>query len=131
MENYDLDIEKAPNTKQFLDDLILFIDELNKPNFKKLRKENKFNEIEELLERKYKRLFELNYSLVFAVIRNEITNFDILVKMINVMILLETKQISNNEANNIIKDLINDLYIYPKFGGKENFEKIIKSKHEK
>lgn len=131
MENYDLDIEKAPNTKQFLDDLILFIDELNKPNFKKLRKENKFNEIEELLERKYKRLFELNYSLVFAVIRNEITNFDILVKMINVMILLETKQISNSEANNIIKDLINDLYIYPKFGGKENFEKIIKSKHEK
>ena len=131
MENYDLDIEKAPNTKQFLDDLILFIDELNKPNFKKLRKENKFNEIEELLERKYKRLFELNYSLVFAVIRNEITNFDILVKMINVMILLETKQISNNEANNIIKDLINDLYIYPKFGGKENFEKIIKLKHEK
>lgn len=131
MENYDLDIEKAPNTKQFLDDLILFIDELNKPNFKKLRKENKFNEIEELLERKYKRLFELNYSLVFAVIRNEITNFDILVKMINVMILLETKQINNSEANNIIKDLINDLYIYPKFGGKENFEKIIKSKHEK
>ena len=109
MENYDLDIEKAPNTKQFLDDLILFIDELNKPNFKKLRKENKFNEIEELLERKYKRLFELNYSLVFAVIRNEITNFDILVKMINVMILLETKQISNSEANNIIKDLINDI----------------------
>ena len=130
MEKYDLDINKAPNTKRFLEDLTNFMEELNNPNYKKLRKELKFNEIEELLQPKYKKIFEENYSLIFSIIRYEISDFNILVKMLNVMILLETKQIDKNKANEIIKDTVNELYIYPKFGGKDNFEKIIKARHK-
>ena len=50
--------------------------------------------------------------------------------MINVKILLETNQISREDANEYIKEMINDVYVYPKFGGKSNFEQIIKAKHE-
>lgn len=131
MEKYDLNIDKAPNTKRFLNDLTKLIEDLGKPEYKKLREENKFNELEDLLIKKYKKIFEENYSLVFAIIRNEISDFDILVNMINVMILLETKQIEKSEADELIKNIVNELYIYPKFGGRENFEKIMKSRHKK
>ena len=130
MEKYDLNIDKAPNTKRFLDDLTKLIEDLGKPEYKKLREENKFNELEDLLIKKYTKIFEENYSLIFSIIRYEISDFNILVKMLNVMILLETKQIDKNKANEIIKDTVNELYIYPKFGGKDNFEKIIKARHK-
>ena len=103
---------------------------LNTPKFIKLQNNKNFDEIENILSKKYQDLFDNNYSLMFSLIRNEIKDFDILLKMINVKILLETNQISREDANEYIKEMINDIYVYPKFGGKSNFEQIIKTKHE-
>lgn len=127
---FDFDIDKAPKTKEFLKDLISFIETLNTPKFIKLQNNKNFDEIENILYKKYQDLFDNNYSLMFSLIRNEIKDFDILLKMINVKILLETNQISREDANEYIKEMINDIYVYPKFGGKNNFEQIIKAKHE-
>lgn len=127
---FDFDINKAPKTKEFLKDLISFIETLNTPEFIKLQNDKKFDEIENILSKRYKNLFDNNYSLVFSIIRNEIKDFDVLLKMVSVKILLETNQISKEDANEYIKEMINDIYVYPKFGGKSNFEQIIKAKHE-
>lgn len=127
---FDFDINKAPKTKEFLKDLISFIETLNTPEFIKLQNDKKFDEIENILSKRYQNLFDNNYSLVFSIIRNEIKDFDVLLKMVNVKILLETNQISKEDANEYIKEMINDIYVYPKFGGKSNFEQIIKAKHE-
>lgn len=127
---FDFDIDKAPKTKEFLKDLISFIETLNTPKFIKLQNNKNFDEIENILSKKYQDLFDNNYSLMFSLIRNEIKDFDILLKMINVKILLETNQISREDANEYIKEMVNDIYVYPKFGGKNNFEQIIKAKHE-
>lgn len=127
---FDFDINKAPKTKEFLKDLISFIETLNTPEFIKLQNDKKFDEIENILSKRYQNLFDNNYSLVFSIIRNEIKDFDVLLKMVSVKILLETNQISKEDANEYIKEMINDIYVYPKFGGKSNFEQIIKAKHE-
>ena len=127
---FDFDIDKAPKTKEFLKELTSFMETLNTPKFIKLQNNKNFDEIENILSKKYQDLFDNNYSLMFSLIRNEIKDFDILLKMINVKILLETNQISREDANEYIKEMINDIYIYPKFGGKSNFEQIIKAKHE-
>ena len=127
---FDFDIDKAPKTKEFLKELTSFMETLNTPKFIKLHNNKNFDEIENILSKKYQDLFDNNYSLMFSLIRNEIKDFDILLKMINVKILLETNQISREDANEYIKEMINDIYVYPKFGGKSNFEQIIKAKHE-
>lgn len=127
---FDFDINKAPKTKEFLKDLISFIETLNTPEFIKLQNDKKFDEMENILSKRYQNLFDNNYSLVFSIIRNEIKDFDVLLKMVNVKILLETNQISKEDANEYIKEMINDIYVYPKFGGKSNFEQILKTKHE-
>ena len=127
---FDFDINKAPKTKEFLKDLISFIETLNTPEFIKLQNDKKFDEIENILSKRYQNLFDNNYSLVFSIIRNEIKDFDVLLKMVSVKILLETNQISKEDANEYIKEMINDIYVYPKFGGKSNFEQILKTKHE-
>ncbi len=127
---FDFDIDKAPKTKEFLKELTSFMETLNTPKFIKLQNNKNFDEIENILSKKYQDLFDNNYSLMFSLIRNEIKDFDILLKMINVKILLETNQISREDANEYIKEMINDIYVYPKFGGKSNFEQIIKAKHE-
>ncbi len=126
---FDFDIDKAPKTKEFLKELTSFMETLNTPKFIKLQNNKNFDEIENILSKKYQDLFDNNYSLMFSLIRNEIKDFDILLKMINVKILLETNQISREDANEYIKEMINDIYVYPKFGGKSNFEQIIKAKH--
>lgn len=127
---FDFDIDKAPKTKEFLKELTSFMETLNTPKFIKLQNNKNFDEIENILSKKYQDLFDNNYSLMFSLIRNEIKDFDILLKMVNVKILLETNQISRENANEYIKEMINDIYVYPKFGGKSNFEQIIKAKHE-
>lgn len=127
---FDFDIDKAPKTKEFLKELTSFMETLNTPKFINLQNNKNFDEIENILSKKYQDLFDNNYSLMFSLIRNEIKDFDILLKMINVKILLETNQISREDANEYIKEMINDIYVYPKFGGKSNFEQIIKAKHE-
>ena len=127
---FDFDIDKAPKTKEFLKELTSFMETLNTPKFIKLQNNKNFDEIENILSKKYQDLFDNNYSLVFSLIRNEIKDFDVLLKMINIKILLETNQISREDANEYIKEMINDIYVYPKFGGKSNFEQIIKAKHE-
>ena len=127
---FDFNIDKAPKTKEFLKELTSFMETLNTPKFIKLQNNKNFDEIENILSKKYQDLFDNNYSLMFSLIRNEIKYFDILLKMINVKILLETNQISREDANEYIKEMINDIYVYPKFGGKSNFEQIIKTKHE-
>ena len=127
---FDFDIDKAPKTKEFLKELTSFMETLNTPKFIKLQNNKNFDEIENILSKKYQDLFDNNYSLMFSLIRNEIKDFDILLKMINIKILLETNQISREDANEYIKEMINDIYVYPKFGGKSNFEQIIKAKHE-
>ena len=127
---FDFDIDKAPKTKEFLKELTSFMETLNTPKIIKLQNNKNFDEIENILSKKYQDLFDNNYSLMFSIIRNEIKDFDILIKMINVKILLETNQISREDANEYIKEMINDIYVYPKFGGKSNFEQIIKAKHE-
>ncbi len=127
---FDFDIDKAPKTKEFLKELTSFMETLNTPKFNKLQNNKNFDEIENILSKKYQDLFDNNYSLMFSLIRNEIKDFDILLKMINVKILLETNQISREDANEYIKEMINDIYVYPKFGGKSNFEQIIKAKYE-
>lgn len=127
---FDFDIDKAPKTKEFLKELTSFMETLNTPKFINLQNNKNFDEIENILSKKYQDLFDNNYSLMFSLIRNEIKDFDILLKMINIKILLETNQISREDANEYIKEMINDIYVYPKFGGKSNFEQIIKAKHE-
>lgn len=128
--SYDLDIKKAPKANQFLTDLTNFIIELNKQKYQNWIKIGNYEKVENELEKKFQNLFIHNYALISALIKNEIDDLNMITKMINLMILVETKQIFKNEANEYMKELLNDLYVYSKFGGKENFEKTIKEKHK-
>lgn len=129
--NYNLDIKKAPNTNKFLTDLTNFLTEINKPEYKKLLDNKEYDKVEDLLEIKFKNLFIYNYALISAFIRDEISDFNLITKMINLMILIETKQIHKDVADECMKEIINNMYIYSKFGGKEEFEKKMKEKHPK
>ena len=69
---FDFDIDKAPKTKEFLKELTSFMETLNTPKFIKLQNNKNFDEIENILSKKYQDLFDNNYSLMFSLIRNEI-----------------------------------------------------------
>lgn len=129
-QNYDLDIKKAPKANQFLKDLTDFIDELNKQKYQNWIKIGNYEKVEDEMEKLFPNLFICNYALISAIIRNQIDDFSMITKMINLMILIETQQITKEEANEYMKELLNSKFIYSKFGGKENFEKTIKDKHK-
>ena len=126
----DLDLSKAPNTKRFIKELTDYIKFLESEKIKIYRDKKKFKEIEDIVIDRYPELAAKNFALISALMRGEIKDFSILNKMINLMILIETKQINPDVANECMKETLNEMFIYSKFGGKEQFEKTIKEKNE-
>ena len=126
----NFDLEKAPITKKFVEDLTIILNDLKGEGCQKLIKYKKFNELEDLLSEKYPLFMMNNYTLVMAFVDKSIDNFTILNKMINLKILIETNQIGKEEADNIMHELLNEIYIYKKYGSKENFIKELEKNHK-
>lgn len=127
----NFDLSKAPNTRRFIKDLEEYIKFLDSEKIRIMRNKNKFNEIEDILSIKFPELMIKNYALVSAILKGDIKDFSVLNKMINLMVLIETKQINQDVANECMKETLNEIFIYSKFGGKEAFEKAMEERNKK
>lgn len=127
----NFDLSKAPNTRRFIKDLEEYIKFLDSEKIRIMRNKNMFNEIEDILSIKFPELMIKNYALVSAILKGDIKDFSVLNKMINLMVLIETKQINQDIANECMKETLNEIFIYSKFGGKEAFEKVMRERNKK
>lgn len=73
---------------------------------------------------------DLPYSIIKLLLeRNEReNNVGRLINMLNILKNVKSGEQDINEAYNKYSEQLNEEYIYPKFGGKNNFEKEIKNK---
>jgi hypothetical protein len=126
----DFDLSKAPNTKSFVDKLTEIIEFVNTKKMQQLIIEKKMKQVEDILSNKFPLIMMRNYSLVMSIVEKKVDSFEILNKMINTLILVETKQITKEQANTVMHELLNELYVYNKFGGKDNFIKAMEEKHK-
>ena len=126
----DFDLSKAPNTKSFVDKLTEIIEFVNTKKMQQMIAEKKMKQVEDILSNKFPLVMMRNYALVMAIVEKKVDSFEILNKMINTLILVETKQITKDQADTIMHELLNELYVYSKFGGKENFIKAMEEKHK-
>ena len=92
---FDFDIDKAPKTKEFLKELTSFMETLNTPKFIKLQNNKNFDEIENILSKKYQDLLGKIGKL------NNLNNNEIKATS-------EVENITVNEEPNNIEDIYKD-----------------------
>ena len=120
--------ETAPETFKLIEDIEYIIKELSNDKLKKLKQDNydKFKDL--VFERKdFHEFIDKYFNVFMLLISKEKIPFDILNKLINMKGLIESGQITQNNADKEVYELMNDKYIYSLYGSKENFEKHIKN----
>lgn len=88
---------------------------------------------EQILHDKFPEFCERYFSLFSTVLDGDFDSLDNLVVMVKYLCMVKAGEITMDTANTQIRDELASKYIYPKFGGKQEFEKTIieRSKNNK
>lgn len=106
--------------EELTDKIIEVLEYMNLENIKRLRKTN-YEEFRKHIITKYSD-FEY-FSILKLLIDNEGVDINKLIDMIKMANDIRQNNISQEDANEILKEDLANEYIYPKFGGKKQFEK--------
>lgn len=127
----DFDLAEAPETNKFVSDMTDIITTINTdPKIIELRKtnykafEDYVFEIEE-----FKPFIDKHFKFFMMLISPIPPPFEILNTIIIYKAKVETGRISQEQADKEIAEYMNEMFIYSKYGGKENFEKEMRNKH--
>lgn len=128
----DFELTEAPETAKFVSDMTNIITTINNDNnLMKLRNENyeKFKdtvfEIEE-----FKPFIDNYFNFFMMIISPQPPPYEVISMFIVYKAKVETKRITQEQADKEIAEYMNNMFIYPKFGGKDNFEKTILKRHK-
>jgi hypothetical protein len=93
----------------------------------KLKNENYMEFKDTMYEKaEFKDFIEKYFSLFTLFLEKNIPPLEELTVIINAKARVETGEITQEQASLLIKEAINEKYIYRKFGGKTNFDNYIK-----
>lgn len=129
----DFDLSEAPETNKFVNDLTNILNKINSDNHLcKLRKTNYNNFINEVFNiEEFKPFIDKYFNLFRLLISPEPPDFDVINMFIVYKAKVETKRLTQEEADKYIAEYMNERFIYSKFGGKKNFEKTIIERNKK
>jgi hypothetical protein len=129
-KNISSDVDGFPELKYVIDTLTEILDFMMTDDMMKLKEESK-ESFEQVMADKFKDFSERYFSLFCVILDGEMNSLSNLVMMINTLCMVKTKKISMDEGYAHIREELAGTYIYPQFGGKEQFEKTIKERSKK
>lgn len=124
--------EAIPDIEQLLDHVISMLEYMNTDEMKQLEDSDP-DAFEKHLDIKFSE-FTYRYYAVFKLLLDKVNRKDNVARLIQLFEKLN--KIKNNEASmddayEEYTEGLNSRYIYPKFGGKQNFEKKMTENHNK
>jgi len=128
-----LDAKAIPDIEQLLDKILDFLNYINKENMQKLEATDKI-EFDKHLNDRFNDFSEKHYSIFKMLLDNEnrATNVAKLFDMLSKLKQVKMGRLDIHQADKDFQEELNNKFLYPKFGGKEQFEKeILKNKHKK
>jgi hypothetical protein len=128
-----LDAKAIPDIEQLLDKILDFLNYINKEDMQKLEATDKI-EFDKHLNDRFNDFSEKHYSIFKMLLDNEnrATNVAKLFDMLSKLKQVKMGRLDIHQADKDFQEELNNKFLYPKFGGKEQFEKeILKNKHKK
>lgn len=132
MESNETPVAPSNEDLQYILETTVNILEFTKePQMLELKKIN-FDEYLNALEKKYEK-FTLKYYGIFRMIvdNDDSKSIDKLFGMLNLLWQVNAGKLTLTNADALVSEGLSNEYVYPKFGGKQNFEKIIKNRNKK
>ena len=128
-----LDAKAIPNIEQLLDKILDFLNYINKESMQKMEATDKI-EFDKHLNERFNEFSEKHYNIFKMLLdsENRATNVAKLFDMLSKLKQVKMGQLDIHQADRDFQEELNNKFLYPKFGGKEQFEKeILKNKHKK
>lgn len=122
--------EDIADITQLVEELTEILEYVAQPAMIELRKNN-FKAYEEHIEAKYAKFVEKHYGIFDMIIKQENTDIDKFIEMCIMMDKIKNGQSTMKEEYDKFSGKLNEEYIYPQFGGKENFEKVTAKKQQR
>ena len=125
-------IKNHPELIQLVNDIIEIMDFAYKPEMLELKNKDKLT-YERCVKDLKPEFSDKYYSLTMLILdmNGENTKFQHLISMIELKCDMLAGNISEAVACERIREELSEHYIYPKFGGKQQFEKTILDRHKK
>ena len=127
-----LDANAIPDIEKLLDDVLNFLNYINQESMQEFEATNKI-EFEQHLNIHFNEFSEKHYSIFKMLLdsENRINNIAKLFEMLSKLKQVKMGQINIQQADKDFQEELNSKFLYPKFGGKEQFEKQILQKNKK
>lgn len=124
IKNLIPNVDGMPDLKYVINNLVQIFEFISTDDMIKMKSDNK-EQYENVLHKKFAEFSERYYSLFSVILDGELDSMTHLVMMINTLCLVNTGQITMDTAYAHIREELSKHYIYPKFGGKKEFEKAM------
>lgn len=128
----NMDLTKIPDLHKLTSTIIEFLEYINTPEMERLEQSDK-TAFEKHLEHKFEN-FTVCFTTIYKMLLNKSERNENLTKLMD---LIETlKKVQSGEKNMDVefdnfREQLSEQYVYPKFGGKEQFEKNIEKRARK
>lgn len=131
-EEPKLDVNAIPNIDKLLETVLEFLQYINTDEMQQLERDDEYA-FEYHMNSKFED-FSLQHYSIFRLLmdkKNREDNICKLIDMFNILKRVKKGELELEKANKDFQEDLNNEFIYPKFGGKENFEKTLKNKKNK
>lgn len=124
------DVKDYPELIEVIDTVTQIFEMMSTDEMIELKRTNVV-QYEQVIHDKFPVFCDKHFSLVSSLLDGDIASLGNLVLMIKTICMVKTGQISMDTANSHIREELSSQYIYPKFGGKKEFEKTIIERSKK
>lgn len=127
----DINEITTPKTFKFLKDFEYMMNLLTQPDIIAIKQKD-YNEFMNMFYERddTKDFVDKHPTFFLMLVSGNLLPYEVLEMFINNMALVETNKITQQDADKIIAEYMNNKFIYSKYGGKDKFEKFIKNKHK-
>jgi uncharacterized protein YfkK (UPF0435 family) len=127
-----LDVNAIPDLEALLDKILDMLEYINTDEMIAMENENK-DEFEQHIDSKFKDL-SIRYYSIFRLLmdkQNREENIYKIIEMFTKLKEVKSGRLNIEKADQDFKENMNQIYVYPKWGGKEKFEKAMQEEAKK
>lgn len=130
MESLSTEALQMPDIKDIVDTVIKILEFMSSDEMIELKNTNTM-QYEQQVHDKFPEFADKYFSLFSLLLDEKLESISNLFTMLNTLALVKMGKITMETASNGIKEDLSNKYIYPKFGGKKEFEKTIIDRYNK
>lgn len=120
---------KIPDLKKLTDNILKFIEFIDKPEIREIKK-NEIGKFNYLVNEQFSDM-PVSMIKLLSDYENKDKNLEKILDMINILKSIETGEKTFETAENEFVEKRAEEYLYPAFGGKENFYKVAEENKKK